>query len=102
MYLIQLLLPLQTGTGEPVSETAFIRTREELAARFDGVTAYRRAAAEGVWVDPEGRRERDDVVMVEVVTDTFDRVWWRGYSDMLCDRFGQRLMHIRALRAEMP
>ena len=30
-------------------------------------------AAKGLWTAPDGHTEQDDVVMVEVVTDTFDR-----------------------------
>jgi hypothetical protein len=102
MYLIQLLLPRQTRTGEFVGEAAFVRTRDELVNVFDGVTAYLRAPAQGVWTDPDGRRERDDVVMVEVLAATFDRDWWRAYGDTLRERFGQEAMHIRALPAETP
>ena len=43
-------------------------TRRELVARFNGVTAYVRSPAKGLWVSPEGQTETDDVVMVEVVT----------------------------------
>lgn len=55
-------------------------TRRELAEAFDGLTAYLRSPATGLWTAPDGRQERDDVVMVEVVTDTFDRAWWRRYA----------------------
>jgi hypothetical protein len=102
MYLIQLLLPRQTRSGDPVGDAAFVRTREELVNVFDGVTAYLRAPAQGVWIDPEGRRERDEVVMVEVLAAAFDKEWWRSYGDTLRERFGQEAMHIRALPAETP
>ena len=29
---------------------------------------------------PDGRPEQDDVVMVEIVTDSFDPGWWRTYA----------------------
>lgn len=35
--------------------------------------------------------------MVEVVTNTFDRAWWRSYATRLAKRFGQDEIHIRAL-----
>ena len=44
----------------------------------------------------------DDVVMVEVVTDTFDRAWWRTYRATLAKRFAQDTIHVRALPVEMP
>jgi hypothetical protein len=46
------------------------QTRRELADRFTGVTAYVRSPAKGLWTAPDGQIEQDDVVMVEVVTDT--------------------------------
>ena len=39
--------------------------------------------------------------MVEVVTDTFDRAWWRAYSATLAERFRQERIHLRALPVEM-
>jgi streptogramin lyase len=45
--------------------------------------------------------EQDDVVMVEVVTDAFDRVWWRSYATRLAARFDQKSIHVRALPVEM-
>ena len=39
--------------------------------------------------------------MVEVVTDTFDRAWWRAYSRTLAEGFGQDTIHVRAMPVEM-
>ena len=99
MYVIQLLLPAP-GAGQHAA--AFARTREELVDRFRGVTAYERAPAHGVWVAPDGETERDPMVMVEVVSDRFDRAWWRDYGKALAARFGEEEIHIRALPAETP
>jgi hypothetical protein len=99
MVLIQLLLPTATA-GAP--DTAPIAaTRRELAERFTGVTAYVRSPARGLWTAPDGHTEQDDVVMVEVVTETFDRAWWRAYTAMLAERFRQESIHLRALPVEM-
>jgi len=40
--------------------------------------------------------------MVEVVTETFDRAWWRGYAATLARRFAQDEIHVRALAIELP
>ncbi len=45
--------------------------------------------------------ERDDVLMVEVVTETFDRAWWGEYAEILAQRFGQDEMHVRAMPIEL-
>jgi hypothetical protein len=100
MVLIQLLLP--TGTSGDSAVTALAETRRELVDRFKGVTAYVRSPAKGLWTAPDGHTEADDVVMVEVVTDTFDRAWWRTYSATLAQRFAQDTIHVRALPIEMP
>jgi hypothetical protein len=100
MVLIQLLLP--TGANGDSAVTALAETRRELVDRFKGVTAYVRSPATGLWTAPDGHTEADDVVMVEVVTDTFDRAWWRTYSARLAQRFAQDTIHVRALPVEMP
>jgi hypothetical protein len=97
MVLIQLLLPVAGGAG-PTGAAAITETRQELAARFKGLTAYIRSPATGLWTAPDGRTEQDTVVMVEVVTERFDRAWWREYAGRLADRFQQDVIHVRALR----
>lgn len=99
--LIQLLLPI-TGSSQHNRMAAVAQTRSELVERFNGVTAYLRSPAKGLWTAPDGRTEADDVVMVEVVTETFDRAWWRTYSATLAGRFEQETIHVRAIQVEMP
>jgi hypothetical protein len=103
VYLIQILLPRRTpGNADRATDGEFARTRAELVEAFDGVTAYVRSPAEGAWTAPDGRVERDEIVIVEVLTQTFDRSWWRAYAGKLADRFVQDTIHIRALPAETP
>ncbi len=99
MVLIQLLLPTQAGGA--VGAAPLAETRRELAEHFNGLTAYLRSPARGLWVAPDGHVEQDDVVMVEVVTETFDRTWWRAYTATLAERFGQESIHLRAVPVEM-
>jgi hypothetical protein len=87
MVLIQLLLPAPGASGSDAM-TPLADTRRELADRFKGVTAYVPSPAKGLWTAPDGHTEADDVVMVEVVTDNFDRAWWRNYATALARRFG--------------
>lgn len=98
MVLIQLLLPTSAGGTDGVP---LANTRDELAERFSGLTAYVRSPAQGLWTAPDGRTDQDDVVMVEIVTDTFDRAWWRPYVATLAERFGQEAIHLRAVPVEM-
>jgi hypothetical protein len=101
MVLIQLLLPTPVPADSDAM-TPLAETRRELADRFKGVTAYLRSPARGLWTAPDGHTEADDVVMVEVVTDNFDRAWWRNYATALARRFGQDRIHVRALPVDMP
>ena len=59
MVLIQLLLPA-TGVARADGVAPLAQTRRELAERFNGLTAYLRAAAKGSWTAPDGHTEQDD------------------------------------------
>jgi hypothetical protein len=100
MVLIQLLLP-STSAAHGDGLAPLTETRQELAERFRGLTAYIRSPAKGSWTAPDGRVEQDDVVMVEVVTETFDRTWWRQYAATLAVRFDQESIHLRAVPVEI-
>jgi hypothetical protein len=103
VVLIQLLLPttLPTGAASQDATAALSETRRELAQTFDGLTAYVRSPAKGTWTAADGTTEQDDVVMVEVVTDGFDRAWWRTYAEKLAARFRQEVVHVRAMPIEL-
>ena len=97
VVLIQVLLPSSHASKASILSA----THRELVERFEGLTAYVRSPAKGFWTAPSGAVERDDVVMVEVVADTFDRRWWREYAARLADRFGQDEIHVRAMPIEV-
>jgi hypothetical protein len=101
MYLIQLLLPAPRTPSAREPDPRVADTRRELVGRFGGMTAYLRTPAHGVWTSPEGDLAHDDVVMVEVVADTFDRQWWREYAGQLARRFAQDAIHVRAVQVEV-
>ena len=97
--MIQLLLP--AGAAGERATAALAETRHELVDRFKGVTAYVRSPAKGLWTAPDGHTEADDVVMVEVVTEHFDKRWWRSYTASLATRFRQDEIHVRAMQIEV-
>ncbi len=97
MFLIQLLLPTrqsETGALKPL-----IETRQELSERFKGPHAYVRAAAADVPADAS-QDHADGIAMVEVVTDAFDREWWRAYARTLAERFTTDRVRWRAVPIE--
>jgi hypothetical protein len=96
MYLIQLLLPLYDNDGQPFGRDYFDGVRNDPAREFVGVTAFRRALAEGVWVQPEGGVSRDEVVIFEVIAERLERGWWSRYRRGLEEKFRQDRIVIRA------
>ena len=100
MHLVQLLLPTHHKDGTPVPAAEFAAVRLEFTDRFGGVTAYSRAPATGLWKRAEDDVEQDQVIMVEVVVEVFDRDWWAEYRATLEHRFGQEKIHVRALAME--
>ena len=95
MHLIEILLPLRDNDGEAFGQKLFAEVRDELVERFGGLTAFSRSPAEGLW-DEGGERNRDEIVVLEVMADTLDRDWWRGYRAALERRFRQDEVVIRA------
>lgn len=95
--LIQIVLPLYDNTGNRHPRELFTRTFGELTERFGGVTAFTRAPAEGLWEDGSGRVVRDDVIVVEVMTDARDDAWWGQHRARLAARFKQEELVVRAL-----
>ena len=99
MFLVEILLPLYDNEGRRFGAVEFDRVRDELAAHFGGVTAFRRAPAEGVWREG-GEESRDRVVIFEVMTDALERDWWREYRKELERRFRQEKIIVRSSELE--
>ena len=99
-HLVQLLLPLRKCDGSDQPHALFAEVRDELTERFGGVTAYSRSPATGLWKNTEAEVEREQVIMVEVVVDAFDRDWWAQYRARLAARFAQDEIHARAIAIE--
>lgn len=100
MYLIQILLPTRTRDGKAVTHDTYARIRDELLARFGGLTAFTQSPAEGLWTNDQERTERDTIVMVEVMADTIDRYWWGAFRDRLQAELDQESVVIRVLEME--
>ncbi len=101
MTLVQILLPLVDNAGRRFPQRLHESVRDELLARFGGVTAYNRAPATGLWA-PEGENvAQDDIVIYEVMAETLDRAWWTGYRERLQARFEQESLVVRATAIEV-
>lgn len=100
MHLIQLLLPVYDNEGVPFGARLFGDVRRKLSGRFGGLTAFTRAPAEGEWKE-SGGRQRDDIVVLEVMAEAIDRPWWRAYREHLETTFRQDTIVVRAQRIEL-
>jgi len=95
-HLVQLLLPLYDNSGTPIDGVRFREVRDELTARFGGLTVYSRAPAVGLWKEEEGRTAHDDIVVYEVMVRDLDVRWWGDYRRALEKRFAQETLVVRA------
>ena len=100
MHLVQILLPVFGNEGEDVLREAYPRIREELVARFGGLTAFLQSPAKGLWKEGNHRTGRDDIVMLEVMVETVGRTWWQDYRQRLQELLRQESIVIRAVPME--
>ena len=100
MFLVEFFLPTFDNDGGHIPRDEFDRVRRELTERFGGVTAFMRSPAMGLWADDTGVVRRDDLVSIEVMTETLDRDWWRSYREQLGRRFRQQEIVMRATSFE--
>jgi hypothetical protein len=94
MHLFQILLPRADNTGQPFAREDFDRVKEELAADFEGITAYLQAPAEGLWREG-GQTDNDDIVIFEVMAEEIDLQDWRRRRTELERRFRQDKVIVR-------
>jgi len=100
-FLVQMLLPLYDNGGARFPPRMYRQVQQELVAAFGGVTAYARAPATGLWREDGEDTVRDDLVVLEVMTDNLDDTWWRAYRAELERRFAQDALVVRAQEIRM-
>lgn len=94
-YLVQLLLPKETGQGARIPKDWFDELMKELTDKFGGATSFVRAPGEGLWQSGSGA-ERDDFAVVEIMTDRLDTDYWRALRERLERELEQEEIVIRA------
>ncbi|MGX5829953.1 hypothetical protein [Mesorhizobium sp. 43Arga] len=94
MHLFQILLPRADNAGQPFAPEDFDRVKEELAADFEGVTAFLQAPAEGLWREGS-QTDNDDIVIFEVMAEEIDLQDWGRRRTELEGRFRQDKVIIR-------
>lgn len=99
MHVVEILLPLKRSDGSAQPARLFAGLRAELVERFGGLTAFTRAPAVGLWED-DGKVERDEIVIFEVIAEELDRGWWSALKARIERDFGQDEVLIRASAAQ--
>jgi hypothetical protein len=100
MHLIQILLPVRDNEGKPFGPHPFEEISWTLSKKFGGTTAYTRAPAEGRW-ETSGKTQHDDVLVVEVMVETLDKIWWRDLREHLETTFRQTKVIVRVQNIEL-
>jgi len=91
---VEIFLPLDTRSGRSLDLDLIEGIVKGLADRFGGATAFTREPAEGLWKRAMAI-ERDRVIVVEVLADEIDEVWWHDYRRKLETEFEQDKILIR-------
>ena len=94
-YLVQILLPKETGGGQPISRQWFETLLKELTEKFGGATSFLRAPGQGLW-QSDGTTEKNNIAVVEVMTDEVDQAFWRSLRGRLEEELSQDEIVIRA------
>jgi hypothetical protein len=97
MQIIEIFLPLRRGDGSEIDPKEIREIVEDLAGRFGGATAFTRAPASGLWESGSGL-EKDEVIIVEVMTKSLNRDWWHSLRLRLERQFQQERIMMRATR----
>jgi hypothetical protein len=94
MYLVQIFLPRADNSDEPFPREVFDRAKEELAQRYDGVTAYLQAPAEGLWGHGANKSD-DNIILFEVMAEEIDLQEWSARRTEYEQCFRQKRILIR-------
>ncbi len=98
MHLIQIFLPLRDNDGRPIAQSHFDQLAKELEDAFGGMTSYARAPATGLWKKTRhSARQRDQIVIYEVMSRRLDAAWWKRLRRQLEKTFRQQQILIRSL-----
>lgn len=84
--LVELFLPLYDENGELFPEKYYTEVRQELTLKFGGLTEYSRNPATGFWKPNEGKTQKDELLVFEVMCEEMDPKFW--------DKLKQRLLKI--------
>ncbi|WP_332719255.1 hypothetical protein [Pelagibacterium mangrovi] len=94
MQIVEVFLPLDTGSGIAIDAEVIEGIVGGLADRFGGATAFTRAPADGLWKQGS-TMEKDRILIIEVMVSDLDQAWWKDYRNKLEREFEQEEVLIR-------
>jgi hypothetical protein len=94
-HLVQILLPKETGDGDPIAQEWFDGLLQELTDKFGGATSYVRAPGHGLWRNGSDI-ERDNIAVIEVMAKTLDESFWASLRKRLERELSQKEIVIRS------
>ena len=100
MYLVQLLLPLYDNAGRRFAKSKMNSVKSLLTRKFGGITMFKRSPAEGLSSE-QGGVVRDEIVILEVMTDKLRKSWWTSYRRRLEKLFRQDEIIVRASKIRL-
>lgn len=99
--LVEIFLPLYDGNGEVFPEKSYAELREELTAKFGGLTEYSRYPARGYWKPDEGKARKDELMVFEVMCTEIETEFWNNLKLRLLKIFKQDTIIIRCSKIEL-
>ena len=94
-YLIEIMLPKQTGQGKPIEQSWFEALLKELTEKFGGATSFVRAPGQGLWRSGS-ETERDNIAVIQVMTEQLAAEYWRALRERLEKDLSQEEIVVRA------
>ena len=94
-HLVEILLPKQSGNGEPVGKEWFEGLLQELTDKFGVATSFARSPGKGLW-QSGGQTESDTIAVIEVMAGSIDPDYWRSLRKRLERDLSQEEIIIRA------
>jgi hypothetical protein len=94
-HLVEILLPKETGKGQPIGTDWFDGFLKELTGQFGGATSFLRAPGQGLW-QVGGWTEKESIAVVEVMVKELDGRYWQSLRERLERELSQDEIVIRA------
>jgi hypothetical protein len=96
MQLVELFIPLRR---RDIAARELDRLAHLFSERFGGATLFVRSPGEGLWKDKD-HIDRDDIAVLEVMTETVDPRWWRDLRQEIETALSEKEIMIRATRID--